>query len=124
MEQRMSHTTAFHFEIDPMLNAGGPGRFKTPKGSKIINPRRNIMKQKSASVGFLFVVLFVCFFSLISQSYAADKIKLSFSTIFPQTHLHTVLNQMFADEINKRTNGQVEITVYPGRNVDSACKNL
>ena len=37
----------------------------------------------------------------------------SFSTMFPQTHLHTTLNQMFADEIKKRTNGEVEITVYP-----------
>jgi TRAP-type transport system periplasmic protein len=71
------------------------------------------MKQKSASVGFLFVLIFVCFFSFISRGHASDKIKLSFSTIFPQTHFHTVLNQMFADEINKRTNGQVEITVYP-----------
>ena len=47
------------------------------------------------------------------RGYAAEKIQFRFSTMFPQTHLHTVLNQKFADEIKKRTNGQVEITVYP-----------
>jgi TRAP-type C4-dicarboxylate transport system substrate-binding protein len=56
---------------------------------------------------FLFVVLFT------PRGYAAEKMQFRFSTMFPQTHLHTTLNQMFADEIKKRTNGQVEITVYP-----------
>jgi len=56
------------------------------------------------SIGMLF---------FLKVSYAADKIQLSFTTVFPQTHLHTVLNQMFADEIKKRTNGKVEITIYP-----------
>jgi len=56
---------------------------------------------------FLSVVLFA------PRGYTADKIQLRLSTMFPQTHLHTTLNQMFADEIKKRTNGEVEITVYP-----------
>lgn len=44
---------------------------------------------------------------------AQKKIQMSFSTVFPQTHYHTTLNQMFADEIKQRTGGQVEIMVYP-----------
>jgi TRAP-type transport system periplasmic protein len=63
-----------------------------------------------------FTVLGVVCLSLalfMTNGYAANKIQLRLSTMFPQTHLHTVLNQAFADEINKRTNGQVEITVYP-----------
>ena len=65
-----------------------------------------------------YFVSFIAVFCLslvffIPRGYTAEKIQLRFSTMFPQTHLHTVLNQKFADEIKKRTNGQVEITVYP-----------
>jgi TRAP-type transport system periplasmic protein len=65
-----------------------------------------------------YCVSFIAVFCLslvffIPRGYTAEKIQLRFSTMFPQTHLHTVLNQKFADEIKKRTNGQVEITVYP-----------
>jgi TRAP-type transport system periplasmic protein len=72
------------------------------------------MKQKCISKFlWLFVVFTLTVFSFAFRGDAAEKIQLSFSTIFPQTHLHTTLNQLFADEINKRTDGRVEITVYP-----------
>jgi TRAP-type transport system periplasmic protein len=63
----------------------------------------------------LSIVAAVCLSTLLwtSGGSAADKTQLRLSTMFPQTHLHTTLNQMFGDEIKKRTNGQVEITVYP-----------
>ena len=73
------------------------------------------MKLKRASkwfVGFMAVSSLSLVF-LMANAYAAEKMQLRFSTMFPQTHLHTVLNQKFADEIKTRTNGQVEITVYP-----------
>ncbi len=57
-----------------------------------------------------------------SRGEAAEKIQLSFSTIFPQAHLHTVLNQMFADEVKKRTKGQVEITIYPVGTLNAPAK--
>jgi TRAP-type C4-dicarboxylate transport system substrate-binding protein len=57
------------------------------------------------------IFLLLSFF--MSSGYAADKIQLRLTTMFPQTHLHTVLHQKLADEIKKKTNGQVEITVYP-----------
>lgn len=72
------------------------------------------MKRKRISVCLW--IMAVCCLSLVSyasRGEAADKIQLSFSTIFPQTHLHTTLNQIFADEIKKKTDGRVEITVYP-----------
>jgi TRAP-type C4-dicarboxylate transport system substrate-binding protein len=72
------------------------------------------MKKKGISTClWFFAVFFLTVVSLASRGNAADKIQLSLSTIFPQTHLHTTLNQLFADEIKKRTGGQVEITVYP-----------
>ncbi len=66
-------------------------------------------------VSFLGFTISVCIITLsfFKISSAADKIQLNLTTIFPQTHLHTVLNQKFADEIKKRTNGRVEITVFP-----------
>jgi len=73
------------------------------------------MKSKKASkylVSFI-AAMFLLVLCIVSKGYTAEKIQLRFSTMFPQTHLHTVLNQKFADEIKKRTNGQVEITVYP-----------
>ena len=72
------------------------------------------MKRRNSAIGlWLFGVVFLWILSFSTRVDAADKIELSFSTIFPQTHLHTVLNQMFADEVKKKTNGKVEITVYP-----------
>jgi TRAP-type C4-dicarboxylate transport system substrate-binding protein len=72
------------------------------------------MKEKRVLRGLM--VLAVAFLLVILQAprgESADKIRLRFSTMFPATHLHTVLNQKFAEEIKKRTNGQVEITVFP-----------
>ena len=69
--------------------------------------------KKCLCLPIVFLFLFVTVLSTSSNSFAAEKIQLSFTTVFPQTHLHTVLNQMFADEVKKRTNGRVEITIYP-----------
>ena len=72
------------------------------------------MKRNGISISLWFMaVCCLLFVPFTSRGEAADKIQLSFSTIFPQTHLHTTLNQIFADEIKKRTGGRVEITVYP-----------
>ena len=40
--------------------------------------------------------------------------ELTYNMLFPPTHLHTVLAQAWADEINERTDGRVKITIYPG----------
>ena len=61
----------------------------------------------------LIVIFVLPVILFVTRGYAADKIQLRLTTMFPQTHLHTVLHQKLADEIKKRTNGQVEITVYP-----------
>jgi TRAP-type C4-dicarboxylate transport system substrate-binding protein len=42
--------------------------------------------------------------------------------MFPQVHLQAGLNKYFCDEIAKRTNGRVEITLYPGGSLTSAAK--
>ena len=72
------------------------------------------MKKKS-----LFTLLFVfCFlFSLTSVSVPSAKgetINLTYSNFFPPTHGHGIAGANMAKEIEKRTNGRVKISYFPG----------
>jgi TRAP-type C4-dicarboxylate transport system substrate-binding protein len=100
-------------------------RFLDPIHSR---PRRVTMKSKKIFVLAcgIFLLLFGITASVASISEAAsDKpIKLSFSTMFPRAHLQGALNQFFCDEIARRTNGRVEITLYPAGTLTSAPKNF
>ncbi len=49
-----------------------------------------------------------------------EVINLSYSNFFPATHLHSVLAEKFCREIEKRTNGKVHITYYPGGSLTPA----
>ena len=59
----------------------------------------------------LSILAAVCLSTLLwaSGGNAAAKTQLRLSTMFPQTHLHTTLNQMFADEIKKRKIGRAHV---------------
>jgi TRAP-type C4-dicarboxylate transport system substrate-binding protein len=88
--------------------------------------RRISMKTKGrmtiACIACLVVFLVVSLSSM--EGFAAPKkpIKLNFSTMFPAVHLQGALNQKFCDEIKERTNGRVEITLYPAGTLTSAPK--
>lgn len=47
-------------------------------------------------------------------------IRLSYSVFFPPTHIQAKMAESWAQEINKRTNGKVEITLYPGGTLTKA----
>ncbi len=49
-----------------------------------------------------------------------DTVKLSYSVFFPPSHIQCQTAQTWADEINKRTNGSVEITLYPAGTLTKA----
>ncbi len=70
---------------------------------------------------FMFVALvaigFVAIGSFKSQ---AAPIKLTFSIFFPPTHAQAKAAMDFAKEIEKRTNGQVQITCFPGGTLTKA----
>lgn len=46
--------------------------------------------------------------------------ELSYSVFFPPTHIQCQTAQTWADEIGRRTNGQVKITIYPGGTLTNA----
>lgn len=61
----------------------------------------------------------VCIFSItlilsLAATAAAKPIEISFSNMFPPSHIHGQLGQEYCDEIEKRTDGRVKMTYYPG----------
>lgn len=82
---------------------------------------RRIMKNCRLANGFLMMCLVIVFLlSLIPVAHAADTIKLTFSVFFPPTHPHAIASENMAREIEKRTNGQVQITLFPGGTLTAA----
>ena len=48
------------------------------------------------------------------------KVRLSYSIFFPPTHIQCITAQQWADEVNKRSDGSIEITIYPAGTLSSA----
>jgi len=48
-----------------------------------------------------------------SENASSPKIRLTYSVFFPPTHVHAILADEWAKEVMLRTDGAVEITVYP-----------
>ena len=70
---------------------------------------------------FLLVIsLGVAFIAMGSLKAEAAPIKLTFSIFFPPTHGQCKAAVDFAKEIEKRTNGKVEITVFPAGTLTKA----
>lgn len=66
-------------------------------------------------VWFFFVVAALGAFVLVNGTSAVAKtIELSYSNFFPPSHIQAKLGESWAKEIEKRTNGKVKITYYPG----------
>ena len=51
---------------------------------------------------------------------ATEVIELTYSNFFPPTHFHSVLAEEWIKEIEKRTDGAVKITYYPGGSLVNA----
>ncbi len=49
-----------------------------------------------------------------------DVVELSYSVFFPSTHIQCETAQAWADEINKRSQGKIKITVYPAGTLTKA----
>jgi TRAP-type C4-dicarboxylate transport system substrate-binding protein len=71
-------------------------------------------------ISAIFVLLCVGFSFAILPAYG--QMKLNYSTFFPATHSVTVLAVDWGKEIEKRTNGRVVVTVFPGGTLTPADK--
>jgi TRAP-type transport system periplasmic protein len=69
-------------------------------------------------------LLFLCVplvgFSFFVDPVLGEPIKLTYSTQFPAGHKHTTLSIEWGKEIANRTNGAVEVRVYPGSTLTTA----
>ena len=67
-------------------------------------------------IGILFVASTFCLFiGLSANSSSAEPIELSYANMFPPTHIQSKLPESWCKEIEKRTNGKVKVTYYPGQ---------
>lgn len=72
------------------------------------------MKHRILCIGIL-IVLVLSVFPLFNAHSAEEKsISLKYSNFFPPTHIQAKLGEAWAKEIEKRTNGKVKITYFPG----------
>ena len=69
----------------------------------------------------LVLCLAVIGFSFMTSS-AFGQVKLNYSVFFPAPHKNAVLATEWAKEIEKRTNGRVQITMFPGGTLTPADK--
>jgi TRAP-type C4-dicarboxylate transport system substrate-binding protein len=77
----------------------------------------------------IFIFLFIGFWemgflpsSIPAVLAQAKPVELSYSIFFPAPHKNTVLATEWAKEVEKRTNGMVKITVFPGGTLTPADK--
>lgn len=73
---------------------------------------------------FLNIVCILCVTIFLTcgtvSSVRAETINLTFSVFFPPTHAHAVASTNMAEEIERRTDGKVKITVFPGGTLTKA----
>ena len=77
------------------------------------------MKKKISLVMFV-VMVGLAFVAMGPLKAQAAPIKLTFSIFFPPTHAQAKAAMDFAKEIEKRTNGKVQITAFPGGTLTKA----
>ena len=70
----------------------------------------------------LLVIAGLFLLSTYSFGHAADVVKLKFANYFPPTHMNSVMMGKFAEELNKKLAGKVEIIQYTGGTLLSADK--
>ncbi len=72
------------------------------------------MKRKKGFLMLFLVLTAGAFFLCGSNIVLAKAIELSYANFFPPTHIQAKLGASWAKEVEKRTNGKVKITYYPG----------
>jgi TRAP-type C4-dicarboxylate transport system substrate-binding protein len=63
---------------------------------------------------FFITVLFTFFCVVSLPNTAAAQIKLNYSNFFPAPHKNSIIADQWCKEVEKRTNGRVKVTYFPG----------
>ena len=61
----------------------------------------------------LIILLLICLAMSLSAVFAAPVIQMKFAHYAADNHEGTTASRMFAEAVEKRTNGQIKVTVYP-----------
>ena len=72
------------------------------------------MKSKCCTITLMITLSFFLFSKFTANVFGDEVIELSYANFFPPTHIQAKLGESWAKEIEKRTNGKVKITYYPG----------
>lgn len=109
----------------PVLSQTAPVTAKSIFSNHLLTKEFSMKRHKFFMffTSLCFILCLVCF-PVKSQAASEKTIKLTFSTMFPLVHLQGSLNQYFCEQIAERTNGRVEITLYPGGTLTTAPKNF
>lgn len=76
--------------------------------------------KKTVLVFFLITTVGIAFMSVGSSTAQAEPIKLTYSIFFPPTHAQAIAAMDYAKEVEKRTDGKVQITTFPGGTLTKA----
>jgi TRAP-type C4-dicarboxylate transport system substrate-binding protein len=77
------------------------------------------------SILFVFLAILLLCIPLAASctpQQSAEVIELNYANFFPATNWNSILGQLWCDEIEKQTDGRVEITYYPGGSLAAANK--
>jgi TRAP-type transport system periplasmic protein len=81
------------------------------------------MKKFSAALVFSVLIASLFFVAFTGTSSAADAvIKLNYSCFFPAPHKNSLITEAWCKEIEKRTNGKVAISYFPGGTLTPAAQ--
>lgn len=79
------------------------------------------MKKLSVALLSSIIIISLCLAGLPGIS-SAQEIKLNYSSFFPAPHKNSQLSEQWCREIEKRTNGKVKITYFPGGTLTPAAQ--
>jgi TRAP-type transport system periplasmic protein len=79
-------------------------------------------KYLAVKLFFLVLIMSICFLSIPNHSVAQKVIKLNYSNFFPAPHKNSILTEQWCKEVEKRTNGRVKVTYFPGGTLTPAAQ--
>lgn len=75
------------------------------------------MEIKKERIWFFVLAAMFFIWGITSEIFAAKPVTLSYANMFPPTHVQSKLPEAWCKEVEKRTNGKVKITYYPGESL-------